>query len=1081
MGTSIRFWVESNRRPGDLYELLGRLRFDPDIHELRDAVRAAYAELLLYQNHSDPHIAQRVNELQRELGAAEAVLSDPVKLHECETDLLVILTAMFAEAKAASKEDWSLPRLRLWLNRQQRVHPERVETIAEAVLLRAGQESASGHMELEEDRGLGLADPGDSSDSEPAKNLPKIQPDAVAPPEIPKRGRAPAAAMIGILASGKRDRSTAVADAAFLRSRNRQGRNVLRRSLWITAAVLLVGGLGGIGWLIVSRWPAGRQETPPAVCRLTIEPTDACVEVLGQEVSIVGRGRERSVIIPHPNAATKLVLIATMDGYQPEKRELSPSPGTEQDIRIRMRPLLAASQAEKKPVDAAVPVDRDPGVLAKNVTLPGLPPAEKTSSDVVIGEEHGSSSFARSAPVTSPQGGNDAMPEIGEAVARFRNRDFDAALAILKRAVAKNPDLPPAHVVMARLFAKANDKNMVRVALEKAASEAPADPEAFILLAELALREGHVAEASATLSKARELLAPFRGSVKRRDFMTLALANTSVGIAEARKDWPLAKAHLEEILNDHPNDVQALQRYARVLFQQEKRQEALDVLAKAKKIDSQVLLPEARLALFSEQNGDHRTAKRWMADALRIAPRDVRACLAAGQWAWETREFADAQKYSARAVQMAPDLSEAAILRGVVALFQKDYETAELYFERANLESPNRSAITSHLALALCEQSDFAKVRRALEYASINARKNPKDRDAICTYAWVLYKAGLIHEAEQHLRQGLSQGGATSDDAFIAALILLDQGHKGDVRQLLEKALRSPGPFRKRPESIALLTEVAPDSSWAFHAGDTVVVYTTKATISANGEGGKPAPAGTLLRVVEIRKKKLLVELDGRRGSIEMADVMKTDASPPISPAPAKSAMRRWTDATGRYLTQAEFVDIKNGMVALRRTDGSVIQVELEKLSDHDRRHIESLTASITTSTLAADPEPSPETGHTDITRRYVVRANRLDPGQAGAITLRNPVATLRIRGVITDLITPGDTSLELTGKGAKVADLTFAGPCDLTVGKDWTLLAPAKDVMATDARGKVWRTRSVSLAGKEVFAFFLEEPKRNE
>ena len=42
---------------------------------------------------------------------------------------------------------------------------------------------------------------------------------------------------------------------------------------------------------------------------------------------------------------------------------------------------------------------------------------------------------------------------------------------------------------------------------------------------------------------------------------------------------------------------------------------------------------------------------------------------------------------------------------------------------------------------------------------------------------------------------------------------------------------------------------------------------------------------------------------------------------------------RKWTDVTGKFSVEAQFVELKDGQVRLRKTDGQEITVALEKLS----------------------------------------------------------------------------------------------------------------------------------------------------
>ncbi|MHC4404478.1 MAG: WD40 repeat domain-containing protein [Planctomycetota bacterium] len=50
------------------------------------------------------------------------------------------------------------------------------------------------------------------------------------------------------------------------------------------------------------------------------------------------------------------------------------------------------------------------------------------------------------------------------------------------------------------------------------------------------------------------------------------------------------------------------------------------------------------------------------------------------------------------------------------------------------------------------------------------------------------------------------------------------------------------------------------------------------------------------------------------------------------------SAMRIWTDSTGRYTVEADLVDLKDGQVRLKKESGEVISVPLDKLSAADQQ-----------------------------------------------------------------------------------------------------------------------------------------------
>lgn len=147
--TAIHGWLNRDTQPADLYELLGRPRFDPDREALLAIVRTAYASLLPYQNHSERRLSRRAVELQRELGRAEGILSDPKKLRVHHDMILERLSSACDEARRIAAEPWSQQRLCEWL-RQQAVHPDRISWVASCLSLRVAETLVLDHCETEE-------------------------------------------------------------------------------------------------------------------------------------------------------------------------------------------------------------------------------------------------------------------------------------------------------------------------------------------------------------------------------------------------------------------------------------------------------------------------------------------------------------------------------------------------------------------------------------------------------------------------------------------------------------------------------------------------------------------------------------------------------------------------------------------------------------------------------------------------------------------------------------------------------------------------------------------------------------------
>ena len=215
----------------------------------------------------------------------------------------------------------------------------------------------------------------------------------------------------------------------------------------------------------------------------------------------------------------------------------------------------------------------------------------------------------------SASASTEQSQELNDAVARFKERDVPGTLRRLKDAVKKDSNLPPAHVILAQLFAQVNSAPDVRTALEQAVNQSPDDPEAYVLMGDIALRDRRITEAMMLYQKADSLMPGFTSSTKRKDILQPRVLSGLAAVDEAREKWPDVRKRLEAWLKLDPKSSQAMQRLARCLFQQKDAAGALEKLKDAAKVDSGLLTPEAILAQLYEQAGDRENAKKWMAKA----------------------------------------------------------------------------------------------------------------------------------------------------------------------------------------------------------------------------------------------------------------------------------------------------------------------------------------------------------------------------------------------------------------------------------------------------------------------------------
>jgi len=399
------------------------------------------------------------------------------------------------------------------------------------------------------------------------------------------------------------------------------------------------------------------------------------------------------------------------------------------------------------------------------------------------------------------------MEEVVEASNRFRSGDLEGAKALLEAACKKRPSLPPPRLMLAQWLAQAKQAAAVRNQLELAVTEMPDDPEAYVILGDLAVQGYRWTEADLVFQKAQQLVAKFQGDSRRKEILERRALQGLAVVAQNRQDWPTSQKYWEQLLRIDAKNTVALQQLAWVLFQQKKPTEALEKLKVAREANENFLTPEAILAQFYQRNGDTKGATKWMIAALTAAPKDLQTRLVAAEWSLQTEQFQQALEQADAAIQLDATSLDAHFLRGVVALYMKDYPKASECFQKVLDKSPSNFPASNNMALALAEQDDTAK-KKALEYAEMNARQFPNQADAFSTLGWVYYKLGRLEEAEGALRKAITGGQMSADTAYYIACVSVARDRKDEARQLLEQALKSPGPFSLRQDAKDLLKKL---------------------------------------------------------------------------------------------------------------------------------------------------------------------------------------------------------------------------------------------------------------------------------
>jgi Tfp pilus assembly protein PilF len=415
-----------------------------------------------------------------------------------------------------------------------------------------------------------------------------------------------------------------------------------------------------------------------------------------------------------------------------------------------------------------------------------------------------SGTAAPSNPIRLPEG----IPEMHQAVERFKNGDYEQCQALLTSATAKNPDLPPALLLFAKLCLLLDRATMGREVLEQVVVEHPDLPETHVVFGRLALQERRLTDAQLQFDKALELTAAGSWSDRRRNGLLVEAHDGLAAVAEPRKAWPAVLAHLTACLQLEPKSGQFRQRKGAALFRQGERQKAHAELEQAVKDDPSLESAAILMGRLFAEEGNLTKAAEWMDYAVKLAPDDAKTRLGYATWLFEQDQPEKARPHAEAASRLAPNSADARGLCGLIAWQLKDYATAERIFRELHLETPGNVTASNFWALSLAEQPSDAQRTRARQVAEINVQLQSKSAEALTTLGWVDYRLGQLDQAEQSLRAAIATGKGSSETAYYLARVLADRQKNDEVPQLLKVSFSASGRFAFRNDAQTWLDQL---------------------------------------------------------------------------------------------------------------------------------------------------------------------------------------------------------------------------------------------------------------------------------
>lgn len=418
---------------------------------------------------------------------------------------------------------------------------------------------------------------------------------------------------------------------------------------------------------------------------------------------------------------------------------------------------------------------------------------------------------------TAEGGVPGASPEAEAAVDAYLAGNPELAYRLLKELYDANPDSDPPGVMLALLYSNNKRFLEMRRELEKTAEDCPGDPEAFLQLAGIDVREGRYLEARLLLDRADELNGEYAARFPestRIVYLREETLNVRALLAERRGRYDEAAELTQKVVDANPKNVQARWNLGYLAVKRNLLDDAEKAFDKAAELDERLWPGWLQMAttLDAEDRLDEAFERVQGQSALvETASRRERAQLARLYLRWNKLDEAAALVGELEA-EGKNDFDGWA-LRGWVALYAGGYAVAEDAFRRATFIDGTSFEASNGLALALLDQRNKEKLAQARAIAAKNYRTYPDSQDAAATYAWTLFLSGAAREADAIFGPMLDSGEFSPTVAYYLAEIANVRGEKSLALTLLDLALRSKGNFPKRVAALELQKIIAPETN----------------------------------------------------------------------------------------------------------------------------------------------------------------------------------------------------------------------------------------------------------------------------
>ena len=402
--------------------------------------------------------------------------------------------------------------------------------------------------------------------------------------------------------------------------------------------------------------------------------------------------------------------------------------------------------------------------------------------------------------------GTPAAESLYTAVDSLMQRKPDMALGILKQTVVRNPEFPPAELLMAGLFFAAKDQKSGFKYLQDAAIENPDHPAIYAAYGRLAAGSNRIVDSKVHFEKLLSLLDNVKDEAAIKHYENEYLEGMSQTALQL-KQYDLTRNLAGRLLERKPDSTKPLQLVARVAFDEGKLDEAVANLAKIREVKPESRVPEAVIATWLAMADKKVEADKWIDKLPAAYPNDATVQIEYAAWVLSHENVPEAAAALARAEAIGPLTPTAKNIKGKIAFYQRRFDDAVAIYKELYEANPRNQEVANMYVLSLAETSSAENKALANELANKNAQLNSNNRITMATLGYVRLPVLGANAQQKNIFASVAKtrdGRSPEVDYFLASF-LKEAGDSKSALLVLKQATKYPGLFLYRNQADQMM------------------------------------------------------------------------------------------------------------------------------------------------------------------------------------------------------------------------------------------------------------------------------------